>query len=205
MRLFFYIMFGMLCMTSSIAQAEGLSANPWISRTTIADDTIAIVTRERQQPQPAADNLSSELTDLSATTGTIKDKILQKFDNTAPISTEDNSSDKVSTLEAINAANTLSKFMQQKNNSTPSAATPKIDFSNLMQKMRKNQNKTTSQPSAPKNNYSTQQLNKAKYQYNHYKSQVISNYNNLKNKTEPIYREISKGFKEVEKTTGIKF
>lgn len=213
MRFCFLLIFGLLSLNAVTANAQGLPANPWAAKQEVINGSVLHISRDNINQQPIGNNASEQsesssqdMEELKNIAASIKEKWQQRDNQVNDTSASTPEDDKVGTVEAFNAFNTLSKYMQQNNKSDNSNvqnnnSSSFEDFKREIQKMMDKQ-KTTSSSS---DNKISRELGHAKHQYNHYKSQLTSNYNNLKNKAQPVINEVKKGLNEAERTTGMKF
>lgn len=210
MRLvFLMILYSVLTVPTNI-HAEGLPANPWAAKQEVIGDTVLHVTREdinhsTQEPNENPNN-NQEIRELQHIAASLKEKWNQK---TSEQTQEQNEEKEVDTIDALNALNTLSRYMNKNNNNDGNEVSNQStdnspDFSSFKEKISALMNKKKAE-SYQQNSQTSREFNKAKYEYNRYKSQLSSNYNTLKNKAKPVIDTMKKSVQEAEKASGIKF
>ena len=210
MRFTFGLILCSILATATIVHAEGLPANPWAAKQEVIGDTVLHVTRDDiNRPNPAQNrniNSSQDMQELQNIAASIKEKWNNSTTNQAQQQQQQqNNEDDVNAIDAVNALNTLSRYMNKSNdNSTDNNTSSSQDMSALKQKLSDMLNKSKS-ASSQQNSQTARQMNKAKYEYNRYKSQLNSNYNTLKNKAKPVIDTMKKSVQEAEKASGIKF
>ena len=206
-----FIILCALFLTATAAFAEGLPANPWAARQEIIDDTVfhasrnELVRSESVQHNNTDRNNMQELQDIAAS---IKEKWQQNSQARPQKNNNNNNDDSVSTLDAVQALDTLSRYMnrnnQSDNNNSASGSNTSSDFSVLKQKFSGFSAQSQAKDSAA-NSEALREMNKLKHKYYHYKSQLNSNYNSLKNKAQPMINTMKKSVQEAEKATGVNF
>lgn len=206
MRFTFGLILCSILATATIVHAEGLPANPWAAKQEVIGDTVLHVTRDDiNRPNPTQNrniNSSQDMQELQDIAASIKEKW---SNSTANKPQQQNNEDDVNAIDAVNALNTLSRYMNKdKDNSDDGDTSSSPDMSAFKQKLSDMLNKSKS-ASSQQNSQTARQMNKAKYEYNRYKSQLNSNYNTLKNKAKPVIDTMKKSVQEAEKASGIKF
>lgn len=218
MRFCFMALF--LLFGATTVRAEGLPANPWLSKNIASSANNGYVQNDNTQIFSAED-VQNVSTQTSAADHKLQYDFKQEMQNLQDIAANlkakseqaDNSSnnvrennDNVSTSDALKAFGTLSEYLKQKKDDANNGRNNgnSDDFGGIKRKfsdmMNQGKTKTSSQ-----NSFTNQKINKAKYEYNRYKSQFQYNYNSLKNKTKPLYDTMKKSVQEAEKATGVKF
>lgn len=206
-----YCFFTLFCLLGiSTVHAEGLPANPWINRNANVSGNTGYVQKGDVPAQTinysTQYDYAQEMKELQNVAENLKQKWTQaeQTGNSSSNTAKDNNS--VSAADAFNAFTTLSKYVEQKENGQNNGQNSgnSTEFGNIKQKFSDMiaQNKAKV---ATHNSYANQKINKAKYEYNHYKAQLQSNYNSLKSKTKPLYDTMKKSVQEAEKATGVKF
>lgn len=216
MRFLFLSISVMVLLTPLTVNAQGLPANPWAAKQEVIGNTVLHVSRDDINPPVADNNMNIQEESINFDTQELKDtalRIKEKLQqNSNQIDNNASNNEEVSAVEAFNAFNTLSKYVGQNNQSDNSKVqnNTSSSFDEIKRKMQEMMKKSSSNS----NSYSsatsqsselTRELNKAKNKYHHYKSQVTSNYNNLKGKAQPMIDSVKKSINEAEKATGMKF
>ena len=206
MRFYFFVIF--TTMFSVNASAQGLPANPWANHP--HNNQQHAVINENVNYNKAENKNAEDIEELKASVAELQNKIMQQNNtNDMQNNTQANQDTKVSSVEALNAFNTLSKYVQQgsdnssnqntNNNATDTFANAKKQLQRIMDNngQQKSNNYQNSKVSA--------QLNQMERKYKYYKNQVTSGYHDIKNKTAPIVNSMKKGIDEAEKVTGVNF
>ena len=218
MRFLFLSISAMILLNATTVSAQGLPANPWSAKQEVIGDTVLHISRDDINPPIADNNINNQEESLNFNTQELKDtalRIKEKLQQDSNQTNNDSASkdEEVSAVEAFNAFNTLSKYVGQNNQSDNSKVqnnTSSASFDEIKRKvqemMKKNNTNSASYSNeTSQNNALTQELNKAKSKYHHYKSKVTSNYNDLKSKAQPVINSVKKGINEAEKATGMNF
>lgn len=224
MRRYFFAILCLCFLKCYNASAQGLSANPWLSRGNASAAQNGAVYQNTseyipssaqnlpavQNTTPAVSDYATDMQELQNITDTIKERWAQNNNRQAQSGNTGSQNDEVSAMEAYQAFSTLHKYMNQNNSAadTQSANKNSAGFVQLKNKFQHVMNKKDAATIPARNsvtNFYQPQLNKAKNKYRHYKSQATSNYNTLKNKTQPLVNAVKKSMDEAEKATGIKF
>ena len=205
MRFYFFAIFTI--MFSVNASAQGLPANPWVNRPQ-NNEQRAVINENVNYNQEESRN-AEEIAELKASVAELQNKMMQNQNNNTNNAQNNNTQgNKVSSVEALNAFDTLSKYVQQGNNNgnqntqnrgTDTLANAKKQLQKLMDN-NGNQNSNNYQ-----NNKVSAQFNQMERKYKYYKNQVTSGYYDIKNKTVPIVNSVKKSIDEAEKVTGVNF
>ena len=206
-----FIMLCALFLTVNTAFAEGLPANPWAAKQEVIDGTVLHVSRDelvRSEPVQHNNTGRNDMQELKDIAASVKEKWQQNSQTQPQEQSYNNNNNSVSTIDAVQALDTLSRYMN-KNNTQNSKVAPtysesSTDFSALKQKFSGFTAQSQAKASAA-NSEAQQKINKLKYEYNHYKSQLNSNYNSFKNKAQPMIDTMKKSVREAEKATGVNF
>lgn len=205
MRFCFLVSLSFFMLTVTTVYAEGLPANPWIAKN--VNNTAGAgyaQTPNEQVTNSVADTTAEDIAELKNTMASIERKLEQNQNNNLQTSAQP-ANDNVNTVEALGALNTLSRYMHQSDNVQNTENTQNTDkLNNLKEKFSEMMAQGKKKTSAS-NSYATKKVNKAKYEYNHYKAQLQSNYNSIKNKTKPLYDTVKKSVQDAEKAAGVNF
>ena len=187
MRFLFLPIQVMILLYATNVSAQGLPANPWLTKREVINNTVTHISRDNITAQAVDNNINIQDDNIDYNTQELKDTILnikeklQQGENQTNAASDNK---EVNAIDAFNAFNTLSKYVGQNNQSDNAKVNNNHnsasfgDIKRKMQKMMNNNGNTSSSASTSQSNEITREFDKAKNKYHHYKSQVTSNYNN---------------------------
>ena len=208
MRFYFFVIFIMI--SSVNASAQGLPANPWANHPHNNEQQAVI--NENISYNQAENKNAEDIAQLKASVVELQNKMMQNNNNNTT-DTQNNSQinqdNKVSSVEALKAFNTLSKYVQQGNNNNSNQHTETGGMDTLANAKKQLQKIMDNGSQSNFNNYQNSkvsaQINQMERKYKYYKNQVTSGYHDIKNKTAPIVNSMKKSIDEAEKVTGVNF
>ena len=207
MRLCFVVMSFLFYAT--MALAEGLPANPWLSKNKTITGNNGYIRNENTQAADLNNNLQRnyelEIQELHNIADALKAKSAST-DN--PVTDTQSNNTNIDTSEALKALGKLSGYMDSQKQNNVQNNENSADLDEFKQKFSDVMNRNKAKIAAQNSN-ANRKMNEVKSdvkrEYNHYKSQLQSNYNSLKDKTRPLYDTMKKSVEAAEKATGVNF
>lgn len=208
MRLFFAASL-VSVFTSFSAFAEGLPANPWTAHA--ARGSLPAVAQVQNTAASQAQNFDTkELNEvISALKNAVNDSVQAAQNNGASRQASAQASDFTDTADNMKALWVLSQYLKKNQSENSSQNISDDGIKQIMRILAQSGgNNAQARQAAPSVGLSPQakrQLNSLKYEYNKYRSQLVSNYNYLRKQAKPLVNTMEKSMNEAQRATGIKF